>query len=267
MSPPDYYGLLGVAATARFADLKKAYYRRAMECHPDRFAGHPQKAEAFKRLVEAFNVLSDPLSRAAYDARRRPSVVSHAYAEQADYWEQEAAVLDTRADDILEEMIVGNTIPRHTTLQTLMLDLERTNRFCLFREGKTRFYTGETTAAQTIFASYLIDAPLNILAHYYLGRCHLRLGHYRRAARAYATAIRIGSRRKPPLLIPRIRGELRRIQSTKLGWFSRAKAWWLTDSIRPEPVPPDVEIRRDVSRAMHNLIREQARNERKKLRA
>jgi len=46
-----------------FAALKKAYYRRARECHPDRFGNDPDKAEEFKAVVEAFVTLSDPEKR------------------------------------------------------------------------------------------------------------------------------------------------------------------------------------------------------------
>jgi len=258
---PDYYNILGVEPDCGFPELKKAYYRQAMACHPDRFAGNPAKAEAFKHLVEAFNVLSDPLTRAAYDARHGPHDVDRPYA---DTLAQETSILDTFADDILEEMIVGNTIPRNTTLQTLLLDLEHTERFCLFREGKTLFYSGDITGATHIFQRYLVLAPFNILAHYFLGRCHLLKGRYRRAAREYAEAVRIGSRRRPPLSLLRIRRELDTLRRTRLGLLSRAAAWWKNDQLFIEPLPPDEQMRREVSRAMHNLLREE-RNRRRPL--
>lgn len=254
---PDYYHILGVKPDCRFPDLKKAYYRQAMACHPDRFAGNPAKTEAFKQLVEAFNVLSDPISRAAHDARRAaldPTAAPPSFSIAA---AQEFAILDTFADDILEEMIVGNTIPRNTSLQTLMLDLERTERFCLFREGKTCFYSGEIDKAASIFQRYLTLAPLNILAHYYLGRCHILRARYRRAARAYTEALRIGSRRHPPLSLPRIRRELDRLRRTQLGLLARATAWWRNDQSHRDALPPDEQMRREVSRAMHNLLREE----------
>ncbi len=254
---PDYYDILGVTADSEFLELKKAYYRKAMACHPDRHGGDPAMAEAFKRLVEAFNVLSDPITRARYDAQRRawtPDTRPPAFSEVL---QQEAAILDSFADDILEEMIVGNTIPRNTTLQTLMLDLERTERFCMFREGKNLFYSGRIVAASDIFQRYLVFAPLNILAHYYLGRCHALKGRYRRAARAYAEAVRIGTRRRPPLHLPRIRRELDTLRRTRLGLLGRAAAWLKNDAPYIEPLPPDEQVRREVSRAMHNLLREE----------
>lgn len=65
----DYYEVLGVTRTAGADDIKKAYRRLALQWHPDR---HPAEkrdhAEAkFKRISEAYEVLSDPEKRKRYD--------------------------------------------------------------------------------------------------------------------------------------------------------------------------------------------------------
>ena len=65
----DYYALLGVAAGADEAELRRAWRQLASQYHPDR-AGASATA-MFQRLAAAYAVLSDPLARAAYD-RRRP---------------------------------------------------------------------------------------------------------------------------------------------------------------------------------------------------
>ncbi|MFN7143004.1 MAG: DnaJ domain-containing protein, partial [Myxococcota bacterium] len=65
----DLYDVLGVAKDASPQDIKKAFRVRARECHPDVAGGDPEKAEAFKRLREAYEVLSDPAERARYDRR------------------------------------------------------------------------------------------------------------------------------------------------------------------------------------------------------
>mgnify|MGYP001812304201 CR=1 FL=1 len=67
MSKRDFYVVLGVDKTASDADLKKAYRRLAMKHHPDR---NPDSVDAemhFKEAKEAYEVLSDPQKRAAYD--------------------------------------------------------------------------------------------------------------------------------------------------------------------------------------------------------
>jgi molecular chaperone DnaJ len=64
----DYYSLLGIDADADSAVLRRAWRRLALRWHPDR-AGHGATA-IFQKLSEAYNVLSDPIARAAYDRRR-----------------------------------------------------------------------------------------------------------------------------------------------------------------------------------------------------
>jgi hypothetical protein len=70
-SPPadDYYALLGVHAAADDEELRRAWRQLALRWHPDR-AG--QRATAmFQQISTAYAVLSDPITRAAYDRRRR----------------------------------------------------------------------------------------------------------------------------------------------------------------------------------------------------
>ncbi|MBV9463597.1 MAG: molecular chaperone DnaJ [Verrucomicrobiae bacterium] len=63
----DYYEVLGVARDATGEEIKKAYRKLALEFHPDRHQGDHSKAEKFKELSEAYEVLRDPDKRSAYD--------------------------------------------------------------------------------------------------------------------------------------------------------------------------------------------------------
>ncbi|MFO0689224.1 MAG: molecular chaperone DnaJ [Myxococcota bacterium] len=67
MSKRDYYDVLGVERGASESELKKAYRKLAMDCHPDRHPDDPAAEERFKQLSEAYAVLSDPDKRARYD--------------------------------------------------------------------------------------------------------------------------------------------------------------------------------------------------------
>lgn len=208
--PPsdDLYAILGVERACSFQALKQAYYRRAKECHPDRFQGSPAKEEEFKQLVNAFDVLSDPPRRQEYD-EARPSNVSA--AETDAFAKPTRSVLDTIADDILEELIVGNSIPRDTNLQRLMLDLTNTDRFVTFREAKNFFYRGRYEEARNLLKKLLVWSPGNILYHYYMGETSRKLERYGQARKHFRICLRLGLSRSPPQCLLRIRRRLEKL--------------------------------------------------------
>jgi molecular chaperone DnaJ len=67
MSKRDYYEILGTDRTADEEEIKKAYRKLALKYHPDRNPNDKASEEKFKELGEAYEVLMDPQSRAAYD--------------------------------------------------------------------------------------------------------------------------------------------------------------------------------------------------------
>lgn len=67
MAKRDYYEVLGVPRNASEADLKQSYRRLAMKHHPDRNPDDAAAEASFKEAKEAYEVLSDPQKRAAYD--------------------------------------------------------------------------------------------------------------------------------------------------------------------------------------------------------
>ncbi len=67
MSATDYYKSLGVEKSASDAEIKKAYRKLAMKYHPDHTKGDKSSEEKFKKISEAYAVLSDPEKRKQYD--------------------------------------------------------------------------------------------------------------------------------------------------------------------------------------------------------
>ena len=67
MSKRDYYEVLGVDREATEDDLKRAYRQAAKKYHPDLNPDDSEAEEKFKEVNEAYEVLSDPQKRAAYD--------------------------------------------------------------------------------------------------------------------------------------------------------------------------------------------------------
>src|SRR4051812_17242301 len=67
MAKRDYYETLGVSRGASDAELKSAFRKAAMQCHPDRNPGDKASEIRFKEGNEAYQTLSDAQKRAAYD--------------------------------------------------------------------------------------------------------------------------------------------------------------------------------------------------------
>ena len=65
----EYYSTLGIDRNASPDDIKKAYRKKAMECHPDRHQGDRDQEALFKKVNEAYATLSDPQKKSRYDQR------------------------------------------------------------------------------------------------------------------------------------------------------------------------------------------------------
>ena len=64
----DLYAILGLARDADLADIRRAYRRLARRCHPGINPGDRDARARFEQISEAFETLSDPDRRLAYDA-------------------------------------------------------------------------------------------------------------------------------------------------------------------------------------------------------
>ncbi|KAL0275864.1 UNVERIFIED_CONTAM: hypothetical protein PYX00_003588 [Menopon gallinae] len=63
----DLYELFGLSHTCTTAEIKKAYRKKALECHPDKNPDNPKAGELFKELTDLIAILLDESARAAYD--------------------------------------------------------------------------------------------------------------------------------------------------------------------------------------------------------
>jgi hypothetical protein len=221
------YDILGVRVTATFEEIKKAYYRQVKLCHPDLFNGDLAKTQEFQELVNAFDILSDPFTRKEYDERR---AIEHTPVPPATnvFHDEHDKIMDTIADDILEELIVGNDVPKNTTLQSLMLDLAHTDRFIMFREAKTFFSQGKFNYCYALCGKLIDLSPHNILYHFYYAESARILGKAGRAAKHFRICLQIGILRTPPQRLAKIRRHYRAAQEAR-GWIGKIATWFLDE--------------------------------------
>lgn len=217
------YDILGVKPNASFDELKKAYYARAKQCHPDLNDDNPAATEEFQKLVNAFDILSDPKTRKRYDQQR---ALSAEHLPNDNHFHDAAGrIMDTIADDILEELVVGNNISLSAmTLQTLMLDLTKTSHFIMFREARHAFDAGHVRICHKLCEKLVSLSPQNILYHYYLAEAAKKLHKDTQALRHYRRCLHIGSLRIPPQRLDRIRRHYQSLLK-KQGWFGKCLAW------------------------------------------
>ena len=95
----DYYKILGVEKTADTDAIKKAYRKLALKHHPDRNPDNKDAEEKFKKINEAYAVLSDPEKRKQYD-----SFGSETFQQR---YSQEDIFRGFNLDEILREMGFG----------------------------------------------------------------------------------------------------------------------------------------------------------------
>jgi len=81
----DYYEILGVSRNATKIEIKKAYRKLAMKYHPDKNPGDKEAEEMFKKINEAYQVLSDDEKRAIYDRYGKEGLEGRGYKSDFDF--------------------------------------------------------------------------------------------------------------------------------------------------------------------------------------
>jgi curved DNA-binding protein CbpA len=81
----DYYRILGLPPSATLTEIKNTYRRQASALHPDRNPEASAQAD-FQALQEAYEVLSEPDRRLAYDENRRRSLIENPLETAREIW-------------------------------------------------------------------------------------------------------------------------------------------------------------------------------------
>ncbi|NQU64087.1 MAG: J domain-containing protein, partial [SAR324 cluster bacterium] len=98
----DYYKILGVQKDANKAEIKKMYKTLALKYHPDKNKGDKASEEKFKKISEAYAVLSDDEKRKQYD-----QFGSEGFSNR---YSQEDIFKGFDVGNLFEEFGIGNNI-------------------------------------------------------------------------------------------------------------------------------------------------------------
>jgi molecular chaperone DnaJ len=114
MSERDYYEVLGVGRDASPEEIKKAFRKAALQYHPDKNPGDKAAETKFKEAAEAYDVLSNPEKRSAYDRFGHAGVKAGAGGPSARGFENAEDIFSAFGDifggmggSIFEELFTG----------------------------------------------------------------------------------------------------------------------------------------------------------------
>jgi len=84
----EYYDVLGIKPTATQAEIKKAYRVMALKYHPDKNLNDAEAGEKFKKVSEAYQILSDPDLRANYNKYGKSDANMDLFSDPAEFFKQ-----------------------------------------------------------------------------------------------------------------------------------------------------------------------------------
>ncbi|KAH8381382.1 hypothetical protein KR093_003930 [Drosophila rubida] len=130
-SDVNLYDLLGVSIEAEQAEIRKAYRKRALDCHPDKNPDNPQAAERFHELSKALEILTDATARAAYDKVLKAKKAAELRTKQLDSKRQKLKEeLEQRERAALHKLQAGQpySTVRKTDEEVLQEQIDRLRR-------------------------------------------------------------------------------------------------------------------------------------------
>lgn len=189
---PDYYQLLGIAASATRDEIKQAFRRQARLYHPDLHPNDPQAAENFRQLRQAYEVLADTTRRAAYDRERNNS------RPQPPPPNSEAAAATNPQVAYVRgvEKLQQQDYPAALAYFGRAITLDPQFAKAYLKRCEVLLHLGRDRDVLEDCQKLLKLKPENADAHYYRGRARQSLGYTQAAIQAYTQALRFNVERR-----------------------------------------------------------------------
>ena len=146
--------------------------------------------------------------------------------------------------------------PPETSLATLLADLEKTEIFMKYREGRDHLDHRRNEAAEECFRFIVARAPQNIVFRVYLARAIAQSDRYWPSVYHYKLALRFGARRRPQQLLLGVRKEMDQLRRRLRPVWSRIRDCFVGKPAEFIPDPADemiAQLNRSLTRAAREL--------------
>ena len=163
--PKGYYKLLDLTKDSSDKDIKKKYRKMALRYHPDKNPNDTQAEETFKKIAEAYQVLSDKHTRAEYD---NISVHTPFTFSQTNTFDPFAIFKQFESQNGMGHMNMTFNMPQ-TSLRSSTTKQFSTNFSCstqtIFKDGKKYVTITETRNGNTTKNTMIFDSKTNKRLH------------------------------------------------------------------------------------------------------